>query len=270
MANIFAILTALVLAVSGYLAYANMGDENIAKRGYKGWIKARTDEQASLKRNQNTLAGLQKDLKDTEGELADYNSQNETLQTEVEAQLAKNSELEAQVSAKKAEAESKAAEVAEKQKVIEGIGDADQVIATLKRTQDQLQELGRAIDEGTAKRAALEAEKKNTEVAMEGLKGTINLRVSGKSDPSLRTYVRSVYRGLGFVTLAAGDNKGIVKDSRLDVIRDGEKVGQLQVTTVEANTAAADIVPDSLIPGGSIVEGDIVIAEQPKEKAPKK
>jgi hypothetical protein len=267
MANIFAILTALVLAVSGYLAYANMGDDQTPGCGYYGWFTKRQGEQKSLARNQNTLAGLQEDLKNTEGELVDFNGQNETLQTEVDAQLAKNTEAQAKSDAKKAESESKAAEVIAKEKVIEGIGDANEVIAKLKRTNEQLAELDASIGEGTAKRAALEGEKQSTELTVAALKSKINLRVSGKSDPNLRTTVRSVYRGLGFVTLAAGDNKGIVKESRLSVLRDGEVVGQLQVTTVEANTAAADIVPDSVIEGGSIVAGDIVVAEKVVEKA---
>lgn len=263
MANIFAILTALVLAVSGYLAYANMGDDtSTPPRGYKGWIKHRQDEEASLARNQKTLAKVQEDLNNTETELADFNGKNETLQTEVDAQLKKNEELTAQSEAKKAEAEAKAAEVAAKEESLKDVGNPEEIIAKLKRTQEQLAELDASIGEGTAKRAALEAEKASTQAAMDVVKAQINLRVSGKSDPNLRTYVRNVYPGLGFVTIAGGDNKGIVKESTLDVIRDGEVVGKLQVTTVETTTSAADIVPDSLVDGGSIVAGDIIVAEK--------
>lgn len=263
MANIFAILTALVLAVSGYLAYANMGDEtSTSPRGYKGWIKHRQDEEASLDRNKKTLAKVQEELNNTEAELADFNGKNETLQAEVDGQLEKNKELTAKSEAKKAEAEAKAAEVAEKEEATKGLGDPEEVIAKFKRTQTQLAELDASIGEGTARRAALEAEKGSTQASIDAVKGQINLRVSGKSDPSLRTHVRNVYPGLGFVTISGGDNKGIVKESTLDVIRDGEVIGKLQVTTVEATTSAADIVPDSLVDGGSIVAGDIVVAEK--------
>lgn len=263
MANIFAILTALVLAVSGYLAYANMGDEtSTPPRGYKGWIKHRQDEEASLARNKGALADVQEKLNNTEAELADFQGKNKTLQVEVDEQLATNKELLAKSEAKKAEAESKAAEVTEKDDIIKSVGNADEIVAKLKRTQEQLAELDASIGEGTARRAALEAEKGSTQVVIDSVKAQINLRVSGKSDPALRTHVRSVYRGLGFVTIAGGDNKGIVKESTLDVIRDGEVVGKLQVTTVESTTSAADIVPDSLIAGGSIVAGDIVVAEK--------
>ena len=263
MANIFAILTALVLAVSGYLAYANMGDDiSTPPRGYKGWIKQRQDEQASLGRNQAALAKVQENLNNTETELADFEGKNKTLQVEVDAQLEKNMELTAKSEAKKAESESKAAEVAEKEEATKGIGDPEEIIAKLKRTQEQLALLDASIGGGTAKRAGLESEKASTQVSIDGLKGQINLRVSGKSDPALRTYVRNVYPGLGFVTIAGGDNKGIVKGSTLDVIRDGEVIGKLQVTTVEATTSAADIVPSQLIGGGSLVAGDILVAEK--------
>lgn len=267
MANIFAILTGLVLAVSAFLAYANWGDETEAGKGYKGWIKKRTDEQASLDRNQKTHAGLVETLHDTESELADYNGKNETLQVEVDAQLAKNSDLQSKLEAKKASVEAKSAEVKQKEEAFLDVGEVEEVIAKLKRTQEQLAELGASIGEKTAERAGLESEKRDTETTIAGLKGQLTLRVSGKSDPGLRTSVRSVFRGLGFVTLSAGDNRGVVKESFLDVIRDGEVIGKLQVTTVEATTAAADIVPDSMPPGGSIVAGDIVVAEKEKPAA---
>ena len=78
MANIFAILTALVLAVSGFLAYANMGDEGTPGKGYKGWIAKRQDMEGKLARNQALLAKTTKERDDNNAELADYNGRNET------------------------------------------------------------------------------------------------------------------------------------------------------------------------------------------------
>lgn len=265
MANIFAILTALVLVISGFLAYANMGRETEEKRGYKGWITMRQHEERDLKTNEDRLAVVREDLASTEGELADYNGQNETLQTEVDAQLAKNKSLGEEADSKKSLADSKEADVKDKEDNFVPIEDVEEVIASLKRTQASLASLALSIDEKQASTADLESQKKATESTVANLKEKISWRVNGKSDPNLRTRVRSVYSGLGFVTLAGGDNLGIVKDSQLNVIRDGEAIAKLIVTTVELTTSAADIDPDSLAAGVIVRAGDTVVAEQPKE-----
>jgi len=74
-------------------------------------------------------------------------------------------------------------------------------------------------------------------------------------------------RTWGFVTLAGGDSVGIVKDSTLDVIRNGEKVGEVVVTAVEANTAGASIVPtESGQP--ALYPGDLVVSQISAQPAP--
>ena len=93
MANIFAILTAVVLAVAAFLAYVNTGRSDENKRGYRGWINQRQATERSLDNNQKTLAKLQGKLTETSAELADYNTRNEGLQVEVDAQLDKNKKL---------------------------------------------------------------------------------------------------------------------------------------------------------------------------------
>lgn len=265
MANIFAILTALVLVISGFLAYANMGREDEEKRGYKGWITMRQHEERDLKTNEDRLAAVRDELATTEGELADYNGQNETLQKEVDEQLAKNKTLGDEADAKKAIADSKEADVKDKEENFVPIEDVEEVIANLKRTQASLASLALSIDEKEASTADLESQRKATEATIENLREKISWRVNGKSDPNLRTRVRSVYSGLGFVTLAGGDDLGIVKDSQLSVVRDGEAIAKLIVTTVELTTSAADIDPESLAAGVVVRAGDTVVAEQPNE-----
>lgn len=265
MANIFAILTALVLVISGFLAYANMGREGDEKRGYKGWITMRQHEERDLKTNEDRLAKVREELANTEGELADYNGKNETLQKEVDDQLAKNKSLGEEADSKKAIADTKEADVKDKEENFVPIEDVEEVIANLKRTQASLASLALSIDEKEASTADLESQKKATEATIDNLREKISWRVNGKSNPNLRTRVRSVYSGLGFVTLAGGDNLGIVKDSQLNVIRGGEVVAKLIVTTVELTTSAADIDPDSLAEGVSVRAGDTVIAEKLKE-----
>jgi len=78
----------------------------------------------------------------------------------------------------------------------------------------------------------------------------------------LKTRIRSIYPNWGFVTLAAGNNAGVVANSSLDVVRDGETVAKLLVTAVESSSASASIVPDSLAPDVTLSVGDQVIPGQ--------
>lgn len=264
MANIFSILTALVLVISGFLAYANWGREGEEKRGYRGWITYRQNEERLLEQNEDRLAAVKAELAETEGELADFNSRNETLQKEVDEQLATNKNLGDEVDNKKQVAESKEAEVQQRQDDFVPLEDVEMIIAKLDKTQASLAQLSLSIDEKNASVANLEAQKKSTETTIADLKKKISWRVNGTSNPNLRTTVRSVYSGLGFVTLAGGDNLGIVKDSQLSVLRDGEEIAKLIVTTVELTSSAADIDPDSLEAGVTVQAGDTVVAKVPE------
>ena len=101
--------------------------------------------------------------------------------------------------------------------------------------------------------------------------GTSAMRTSGNSSISLKTRIRSVYPTWGFVTLNGGDKAGVVLNSTLAVVRDDEVVCKLFVTTVERDSASANIVPDSIDPGVVLMVGDRVVpmeTKQPKEVAP--
>ena len=267
MANIFSILTALVLVISGFLAYANWGREGEEKRGYRGWITQRQSEESLLDQNEKRLAAVKAELAETEGELADFNGKNETLQKEVDEQLAKNKALKDDLDNKKQVADSKEAQVRDREDSFVPLPDVQMVISKLKKTRDTLSQLSLSIDEKEASTLNLEAQKKSTEATIANLKEKISWRVNGTSDPALQTKVRSVFSGLGFVTLAGGDNLGIVKDSQLSVVRDGEEIAKLIVTTVELTSSAADIDPDSVADGVTVQAGDKVVAKMPEKPA---
>jgi hypothetical protein len=64
------------------------------------------------------------------------------------------------------------------------------------------------------------------------------------------------------VTLASGNNAGVMANSTLDVVRDGETIAKLLVTAVETGSASASIVPDSLASNVTLRVGDHVIPGQ--------
>lgn len=72
--------------------------------------------------------------------------------------------------------------------------------------------------------------------------------------------VSRVVTDLGFVILSGGDNAGIVRDSVLNVQRDGETIGKLKVTATEPSAASASIIPDSFGGDARVRVGDKVVA----------
>ncbi len=263
MANIFAILTAVVLAIAAFLAFQNKGRNPAEEgRGYSGWTLQRENEERKLKSTTNQLATLRGTLDDTESELAGVNTDNEGLQVAVDAQLKTNEQLAAEVKSMEDDAKAKAEEVAEKEKSIEEFGDVDQVLAELTQLQRDLGQIELDIAQREAQQADLESQRAGVDRSLADVRKRINWRVSGKSDPTLSTGVRSVYPTVGFVILSGGDNLGIVKNSILEVLRDGDVVAKLQVTTVESRSSAADIIPSSVAQGDSVRVGDRVRAEQ--------
>ncbi|NNC90159.1 MAG: hypothetical protein HKN82_17010 [Akkermansiaceae bacterium] len=270
MANIFAILTAIVLAVSAFLAYVNMGDSSEEGRGYRGWISKRQTEEQSLARNEKKLAELTAQRDNLIVERDKFVTANTGLQTEVDAQLDKNKTLQSDVDDKKAAAETKKESLEKMKADFVDVGDVEDVILKLQSTQRALTELKIEITGKEAKRATLQQQANQTQASIDTLRDRIGLYSQKKSSPNLRTRVRSVYRDLGFVTLAGGDNLGIIKDSTLEVVRGGETIGKLLVTAVEAGTSAADIVPDSFAEGEAVLVGDTVVAagDDPAPAAP--
>ena len=264
MANIFGILTAVVLLISAFLAWKNMGDETQEKVGYRGWITARQNMENDLARNENKLAETKQDLADTEADLGETNSRVDGLQTEVDALVAENAKLKEEEAAKKQEADDKKAQVESARQKLAEVGNAEQAIADIKKLQADIASLKLGIGEKETTVANLEGTKVSTQDTIDGVREKIRYRVTQESEPGLVTYITGAFMNLGFVTLAHGDGSGVVKDSTLNVVRGNEVIGQLLVTSVERSTAAAGVVPDSFVDGARPRVGDRVVPAMPK------
>jgi hypothetical protein len=71
--------------------------------------------------------------------------------------------------------------------------------------------------------------------------------------------VLSINRDAKAVTVSLGKNTGIAPPSRLTVIRNGEKLAELRVVSVESNTCVAEFASPSAENVSKVVVGDAVI-----------
>lgn len=255
MANVFGILTAIVLAASAYIANKN-------KTAYDAKITATKEKEAVLADTEVKLKVAKATLEELPVTRATVDGEVEKLTATEAAQTKANTALEEVAKTKSdklAENKAKLDEFREKSK---NTGDIDQLAAKLKTTLGEVEELTQSVTAAEAKLSNLNAQNTASSAEVGAAKTKFENFTGGQSLVSLQTRIRSIYPNWGFVTLAAGNNAGVVANSTLNVIRDGEVIAKLLVTAVETGTASASIVPDSLASDVTLAVGDRVVPGQ--------
>lgn len=259
MANLFGILTAIVLALSALVAYKNK--EAFAERVTKTETQKDllTKVQARLKAAKEVAEALPAERAGVDAAVmamtsteATQTKADETLKAEIEP-------LTTKIAANKEKLDAIREKTAK-------IGDLKELSSKMRATNAELEELNQSITAAEAKLANLTAQGSGDEARITEGKRQIESLTSGQSFPTLNTRIRSIYPNWGFVTLTSGNNAGVVTNSTLDVVRNGQTVAKLLVTAVESGTASASIVPDSMSSDATLMVGDRVVAGQAAPK----
>lgn len=252
MANVFGILTAIVLAISAFVAYKNQG-------AYQKEITNTQEEKGKLDKSKARLAADQKRLEELPVEIA-------AIDAEVDKFAAQEAELTKTNTGLKSEIDGITKKIADNKQKLDDIraktektGNISELAAKMRQTNAELIELADSIGANEAKLANLKAQDASTQTEITKSKGVFDTIAKSQSLPGLNTRIRSIYPNWGFVTLAAGNNAGVVANSTLNVVRGGETVAKLLVTGVESNTASASIVPDSIGQDVTLMVGDSVV-----------
>lgn len=264
MANVFGILTAITLAFAAFVALKN-------KAAYESVI-------AETVTGRENLAKAEVRLKAAEEILEKLPVQRAAVDAEVAQLIAVETKKKAENDATKVQIDAKAAKIAEnKQKLDEirektqKVGDLKELASKMRATSAELEELSQSIATAEAEVANLTAQNTSSEAQIGKAKTLLEAFASGNSLPTLQTRIRSIYPNWGFVTLASGNNAGVVNNSSLDVVRDDQVICKLLVTAVESTSASASIVPDSMKDDITLMVGDLVVpgAKATAEKAVK-
>ena len=252
MAKLFGILTVIALVLSAIIASKNKGEfesRTAVTESEKGLL---ITSQARLKAAEEVLkalpierAAVDADIGTLTATEAAQQKTNDGVKTEVEAIIAKI-----------ASNKEKLDVIREK---TSKIGDLEELASKMRATNSELEELTQSITASEAKLANLTAQDASAQAQIKKVQGNIERFNSGQSLASLKTRIRSIYPNWGFVTLASGNNAGVVANSTLDVTRDGQTIAKLLVTAVETSSASASIVPDSFAPDVTLMVGDYVV-----------
>lgn len=253
MANVFGILTAIVLALSAFIALKNKGQ-------YETTIADTAAKKDLLVKNQARFDTAKGVLSALPAEISGVNAEVEKLTAAEGAQQKANAGY-------KDAAEAKTAKVAANKQKLDGIrektngtGNIQELASKMRTTNAELEELGQSISGAEAKLANLASQNTSSEAQVGEVKVKFESFAGGQSIASLKTRVRSIYPNWGFVTLASGNNAGVVANSTLNVVRGGETIAKLLVTAVESSSSSATIVPDSLASDATLMVGDRVEA----------
>jgi hypothetical protein len=252
MANVFGILTAIVLALSIFVAFKN-------KAAYEERITETAIQKSNLKKSEERLTLAQNSFTESVEAKAGVDGEIAQLTTESAAVRAETDDIKLQNESKTIKVNSNKEKLDDIRDKTARIGNIEELASKMTDLAAEREQLGQSITENEAKLANLTAENSQAENQATALRLKLDTFASGQSLPTLNTRIRSIYPTWGFVTLAAGNNGGVVANSTLDVMRDGETIAKLLVTAVESTTSSASIVPDSIAADVTLMVGDRVV-----------
>jgi predicted nucleic acid-binding Zn-ribbon protein len=220
---------------------------------------------SSLTSAKSTLAKTEKDLGETKKTLDE--TQATLKQKDADLVNAKAAAETAKADLTKAQAE-----VDEKSKTL---SDIQAQLETLKKEFGEVKpsELAMRIKDLTDSKTRAETELAEARAVQESLKAradelttsvetkerTIQEYKSNTVRQGLSGKIVAYNAGWNFVVLNIGDKAGLKAGVQMVVLRGGNMVGKLKVTSVETSTAIADVLPGTIARGDSVQPGDTVV-----------
>jgi len=260
MEKIFGSLAILLVLLTGWIVHKN-------RLAYEGQIEKRVDQEQELDRQLGKKGEEEQLKKERTQELADARDLLAQTETELANKEEERENLKQEVAQKTRDKEPLEQELKEIEDMMASLPRPDVLIPKIQKLKSNIALLNDEIDVAESKLANLVQGGKDTDGVIEDFIELVDNQTKLRSQPYLTTKLSAVYQQWGFVTLSSGDLQGVVPNSRLDVMRDGEVIAKLKVSAVEPNSAAADIVRDSIAHGFILIPGDQVVPEALDEPA---
>lgn len=258
MSTTLGILTALILAVSIFLGFKN-------KEQYLLKIEDRKTEESKRDRNRAQLKDTLEDRDDTKSAKEKREGEAQGKAEDVVKQNNVNDGLTKQIKEKEEQIADQKLKIDQVNEQLKKIGEVGELVPIVRSLRDELLELQNEIGAAEAKLSNLIAEKNRTAAIVSAFEEENDWRNANVSNPKLATRIARIYDSYGFVVLPVGNNAGVVGGSTLEVVRDGSVIAKLLVNTVEASTAAAELIPGSLAADTVLQDGDQVRAVAAKK-----
>ncbi len=265
MAKWFSLIAFIIAAAAAYLGFESQKlVETLQSKGVA--VKSKLDStvteltktKATLKETEDTLTKTKGDLEDTKAKLA----------TAIEAETKAKADL----TAAQGELTKAQGDLAGIQKAIEeafpgeGLKAIDSIKTKITDLTNKNKELEATVATLTAtgenlkvEVAALKSEKETLEVKAASDNKVITRYKDGIMEKGARGKVLAVNAGWGFCVTSLGDKKGGAANKILIVVRNGQAIGRVKITNVEATQSIADILPGTFARNTYVQPGDDVI-----------
>lgn len=260
MANIFAYLSVAVLLAAAYVANKN-------KEMYILEIQARQTAERDLKKSQDRLEDLRSKRDATIDERKGFEAETLVAEKKEDEQSDENAKLQGDIDEKRELVQANKAKINDLKAKMAELGGLSELAGKMKRLGSEIADLEEDQANKDAMLANLRDELNSTGGSIANYK-KVSSNISKQKSYFSSTRITGIYGNWGFVTLDAGNTAGVVTGSRLDVVRGGSVVAELQVRSVEAGRSSADIVPDSLAEDTVLMVGDRVVPTTEKEVKP--
>ena len=260
MAKIFLGIALAVMLATAALGFLAKGNADKLQSVLKATTQDLTTTKGTLSLTKTELKKSQEDLTAATGKVTEQEKEIATQKGQMDDLTKKIAEATTAMEAKTKEYEELNAKyIAATTKPGTPVnGTEDPVIAALKA------EVEKAKGDAAQSQAladTLIAKKKEIEDKMVSLEQYKKAREMGFVRQGTTGRILAVNGGWNFVVLSIGDKQGAVVGATMLVLRGGEPIAKARVSSVEAATSIADILPGSVRKGVTVQPGDSIVFE---------
>ncbi len=265
-------IAALVVTLTGGAMYY-MNYEALLQEKAVSFVD-RNDPENRFKNAPKTLYEKLTDLRDEftreKNTYVDFLGKNEGLRKDIAALTARKEELIASNDELTQSNANKEAELEKQKKILDelmskvDIKNIEALAIRVKELEDEATELESTKQAEQVKYDGLVSDTEQLMANNAALRQLKSDQDSKLSPPNLKTKVNRVIDEFNLVVIDGGAvDHGIVPGSRLAVMRDGNKIAELDVNAVEDRVSTAVIIPTSVQPGEVVEPGDTIVSIRP-------
>lgn len=258
LSKLLLILSVLALGAASYFGFQNCDNfkrTRLEKDGLLKQIKTIENETDNLIKDNDSQIILLKSADDTKQQ------RNVALQGATNARKSKESDL-TTINKEIADNQTKLTALTDElNRILEG--------STVDQMAEKVETLSKEVDTAKAAKGDQEKQLELHTKELADARGQLGVKQKADADRnrgitlnSTEGTVVATNQDYGFAVINIGKNKGVSADSKLIVMRDGQRIGQISITSIEANRTVGDIVQKSLAGGQTVSPGDRVILEK--------
>jgi myosin heavy subunit len=255
MSKILLAVSALLIAASAFFGFSLKSTVNDL-RGREATLTSNLNaEKAALAKSETERKALDEQLAVANTKAEASAKEAADAQAELAKAQAQATDLQAQITAKNEEITKLNTQIA----AAPGGPAAVPATEELTQLQTQVKELQTKLAESQEINKTVMAKANDAESRLKVLQDQENKRQGKLMARGLEGQVLAVNQGWSFVVLGIGDRQGVVPNAEMVLVRGGQAIGKVRVSSVEPSTSIADIVPGSLARGVRVQPGDRVI-----------